>query len=222
MNIKRLFIISGSILLGFTIILIWFLFGPLILTRAASYTVCPTGPPTCDYNSVQSAVDAAGDGDVIKVAAGTYTGINNKGGSAQVVYLIKSVTIRGGYTTAFSEPPDPEANPTTLDAQGGGHVVYITGNISPTVEGLRITGGDATEPVGWVGGGVLIENATANIRNNRLFSNNAVSGGGLALFHSDSEISGNTFIDNTVDSFVTTLAYSSRRITLRTTVAHLY
>ncbi len=195
MNIKRLFTICGSLLLGLTIILIWFLFGAPLFTRAASYTVCPTGPPTCDYNSVQSAVDAAGDGDVIKVAAGTYTGINNKGGLAQVVYINKSVTIRGGYTTAFTDPPDPDANPTTLDAEGQGRVLYITGNISPTIEGLRITGGDAVG-LGGNGGGVYIRDATATIRNNQVFSNTATRGGGLFLSFSPTTLSNNTISAN--------------------------
>ena len=58
------------------------------------------------------------DGEVIKVAAGTYDDINDYGGLAQIVYLEKSITIQGGYTPAFTEPPDPEANATTLDAGG--------------------------------------------------------------------------------------------------------
>ena len=52
---------------------------PKDLTHAASYTVCPAGPPACDYSVIQNAVDAAGEGDVIKIAAGTYNDINNLG-----------------------------------------------------------------------------------------------------------------------------------------------
>ena len=197
MNIKRLFTISGSILLAFTIILIWFLFGPTILTRAASYTVCTTGPPMCNYNSVQSAVDKAGDGDVIKVAAGTYTGINNKGGHAQVVYIDKSVTIRGGYTTTNWTISDPAANPTTLDAQGGGRVLYITGNISPTIEGLRITGGDATVLGIDNVGGLLIDDSAATVINNIIISN---IGTGVGLFQGDNvSLKGNTISQNDGD-----------------------
>ncbi|HYE79488.1 MAG TPA: right-handed parallel beta-helix repeat-containing protein, partial [bacterium] len=40
--------------------------------RAATITVCPAGPPTCDYSSIQAAINAASDGDVIAVGAGTY------------------------------------------------------------------------------------------------------------------------------------------------------
>ncbi len=91
------------------------------LLPGAVITVCHGGG--CDYDNIQDAVDAASDGNVIKVAAGDYTGVNNYGKLAQVIYISKSVTIRGGHTTAFTDPPDPDTNPTTVDAQGGGRVL---------------------------------------------------------------------------------------------------
>ena len=33
-------------------------------------------------------------------------------------------------------------NPTVLDAQAQGRVIYVTGNVSPTIEGLRLTNGN--------------------------------------------------------------------------------
>ncbi|TET82114.1 MAG: hypothetical protein E3J37_07905 [Anaerolineales bacterium] len=200
MNKKSMFI-PLALGLGLTVALMWLLSpsgSGLPVARAASYTVCPAGPPTCDYSVIQDAVDAAGDGDVIKVATGTYDDINNYNGLAQVVYIIKSVTIRGGYTTAFAEPPDPEANPTILDAGGQGRVIYIEGNINPTIEGLRITGGRSVGPWGW-GGGVRISGAAATIRNNQIFSNTAHDGGGLRLDNSAAILEGNTIYSNTVD-----------------------
>jgi len=165
-------------------------------------TVCHGGG--CDYDNIQDAVDTASDSDVIKVATGTYTGVNSYGNLAQVVYISKSVTIRGGYTTAFTEPPVPDANPTTVDAQGGGRVLYITGGINPIIEGLRITGGDASglggDPAGGdAGGGVYVISAGATLRDNYVFSNTARWGGGLYLRENDASLSGNTITANTAD-----------------------
>ena len=119
--------------------------------------------PADPCRTVQYAVDAASPQGLIKVAAGVYTGVNNYGGLAQVLHISQTVTVRGGYTTTgdYAGPPDPEANETTLDAEGQGGGVYITGTISPTLEGLRITGGDATGLGGgegaWdAGGGVYV------------------------------------------------------------------
>jgi uncharacterized repeat protein (TIGR01451 family) len=156
-------------------------------------TVCPAVAGICPYTSVQAAVDAAHDGDVIKVAAGTYTGVNNYGGLAQVVYISKTVTVRGGYTPTNWATPYPITQPTTLDALGQGRVLYITGDISPTVEGLHITGGHTTGD----GGGVYVITATATLKDNRVFSNTADSGGGLSLSHSAATLSANIVTSNT-------------------------
>jgi parallel beta-helix repeat protein len=177
------------------------------------------GGQTPCFDSVQAAVDAADSpDDVVKVAAGTYTGVNYYGGPAQVVYISKSVTIQGGYATTDWETPDADANPTTLDAQRQGRVLYITGNppagrwtelvevsgraSSLTIEGLRITGGDAAGLGGGVrgldaGGGVYVTAATATIRDNQVFSNTADLGGGLYLDQSDLTLTDNTVTANT-------------------------
>jgi hypothetical protein len=48
---------------------------------------------------MQYAVDQVSDGDEIRVAAGIYTGISARADVTQVVYISKTVTVRGGYTT---------------------------------------------------------------------------------------------------------------------------
>ena len=131
--------------------------------------VAPSGSDTPDCGSqvapcqtIQYAVDLALEGDEIRVATGNYTGVYSRpvpegypfppasGNILQTVYISKTVTIRGGYTTTFNDPPDPQANPTTLDAQGAGRAMVIAGAISPTVEGLRLTGGNSDG----LGGGI--------------------------------------------------------------------
>ncbi|MBN1976210.1 MAG: DUF11 domain-containing protein [Anaerolineae bacterium] len=149
-------------ILGAALFLLWLLAGSALrlpVARAVDRTVCLDGPAYCDYASIQAAVDAAGPGDVIKVAAGVYTGVNGYGGASQVVYISKTVTLRGGYTitNAFAEPPDPAANPTTVDAQGLGRAMVIAGPTTVvTVENLRLTGGRATAGGGIFSDGTLI------------------------------------------------------------------
>lgn len=141
--------------------------------------------------------------------SGVYYGNSGYSGLiTQVVYISKSLTIRGGYTTAFSEPPNPEANQTTLDAQGQGRALFISGDISVTIEGLRVTNGDATglggylepwiENPGDAGGGIYVAVATTTLRHNDVFSNTA--GGELYLGWGDAMlVSENTFVTNTAD-----------------------
>ncbi len=160
------------------------------------------GGATPCYATVQAAVDAATGGDVIKVAAGTYTGVSARGGVTQTVYLSKTVTIRGGYTTANWTTPNPSIHPTRLDAQKKGRVFYVTGDISPVIEGLRITGGDAAgqggDPFGHdAGGGVYITAAAATIRHSAVFSNTAKRGGGIYAIQDAAKLTENNIFGNT-------------------------
>ena len=95
------------------------------------------------YGSVQAAVDAALPDDEIRIAAGTYAGVNARAGFTQTVYLSKSMIMRGGYTTTDCVSSDPAHQPTALDTQGQGRVPVIAGPITAIVEGLSITFGFA-------------------------------------------------------------------------------
>jgi len=217
MRSKGLFV-TLSLGLGLVIAMLWMLgdFGPTpLMARAGSHTVCPAGPPDCDYRTVQEAVDAAGAGDTIKVATGVYTDIHGRPAPieyypnpertvvTQVVYISKTLTIQGGYTTAFNDPPDPDANPTILDAQGQGRVLFITGDVSPTIEGLRITGGSAAGLMGDPeydadsGGGIYAKNASPIIHHNQVFSN--TQGGLYLALCNNARIYENSIFNNDAD-----------------------
>ena len=158
--------------------------------------------------TVQFAVNRAVDGDEIRVAAGRYTDLNTSllPGMQTITHVARihqNVTIGGGYTPANWTVSDPLANPTILDAQGRGRVLYIDGDLDVTVEGLGITGGDAAGlrgvPLGEedAGGGVYATVNRITIGDCQVFSNAAGYGGGLYLGCDAATLSGNTVTSNT-------------------------
>jgi large repetitive protein len=179
------------------------------------------------FTNVQAAIDTATGFETIKVSQGTYTHMNSRpipdgyfglgGDITQALYLTKTVFIQGGYTTTNWTTPDPVAHPTTLNAQSKGRVVVIAGDITPTLTGLRFTGGKATNLGGFdnsfaappdatdVGGGIFIVSATATISNSWVYSNTAnddpllpfSAGGGIYLANSPSILYGTTVATNT-------------------------
>ncbi len=140
-------------LVVFIVLTILLIFGQTsshAVALATTHYVAPGG--ACNgytpcYASIQAAVDAASHGDTILVAEGTYTGVSTRNTHTQLVYLDKSLTIRGGYSTAFSQPPDPVAHQTILNAEELGRVFYIpdinAANI--VLDGLRLIHGNGYE-----------------------------------------------------------------------------
>ena len=200
-------LIAFAVVLGLTAALLWLPAGWLSIQAApdADLHVCPSG---CPYSSIQDAVNVAQDGDVIKVAQGIYTDVHNIASlstasftATQIVAITKNISILGGYTTTDWNMPDPEAHPTTLDAEGLGRVMVISGTITPTVQGFNITGGNSNGLggifFGDVGGAIYIMDASPIIASNKIYSNTATFyGGGLYLKNSDAIISNNLIFGN--------------------------
>ncbi|MEJ2737747.1 MAG: hypothetical protein P8189_30035 [Anaerolineae bacterium] len=168
------------------------------------------GDPFC---RIQDAVDAAGEDYQVRVAGGTYTGVQEvtieqwEGPYTytQVVVITKSLTLQGGYSPADWYTPDPVANETIIDAQRQGRGISIVGidNARPqvTIDGFTITGGDYTglgNPDGVAnqvcasagadcGGGLFAYESALTLRNSVVSDNIAGrdggQGGGIYLWN---------------------------------------
>lgn len=155
-------------------------------------------------------MDQASVDEEVRIAGGTYSDVHTYQGLKQIVYIDKSLTVHGGFSTTNWANPSATLNPTTLDAGGLGRVVVITGTVSVTLERLRITGGDATGMGGglisWdAGGGLYVRDADGTIRDCEVFSNTAGSGdsrgGGFSLFASPINLRNNVIYSNTATHF---------------------
>jgi parallel beta-helix repeat protein len=211
--------VTVVVAVGLLALSLWLLGGSsrsMSLAAPVTHTVCPAGPPACDYSSPQAAVDGAAQGDVILVAEGTYRGVSARavpfnydfpppgGVVTQVLYVNKAVTIQGGYVVGQWTRADPAAHPAILDAQGMGRVLFIGEWVDPTIEGLGITGGDAAGQRGdreWdgidAGGGVYVLGGAPALRGNVVYGNQAGRGGGLYVASDHATIERNTILSNT-------------------------
>jgi len=98
---------------------------------AADLDVCPT----CPYTTIQSAIDAAVDGDRVRVTEGTY--------SENLTINTKSITVSGGWSANFStRTRDPSL--TVVDGGGTGRVLrvsYMSWEADITVQNITLQNG---------------------------------------------------------------------------------
>ncbi len=158
--------------------------------------------------SLDTAIGSAAAGDTIYVEEGTYTG-----SGPSVVTLTSSITLYGGWDGSPSGGivRDPDLYPTTLDGEEQRRVVFISGAISPTIDGFIITRGNAsnagTGP--GKGGGIYSLGASPVIANNVIRYNVAYTstsdtgrGGGIYLenFAANTTVEANEVFSNSAST----------------------
>ncbi len=128
--------------------------------------------------TVTAAIQAAGAGDEVWVAAGVYPErIRNRVSGGMSVDIALYGGFAGDETTR--ENRDLAANQTILDGGGGGSVVTIDSSAGPgmRIDGFRIRNGKAGQ-----GGGISVLSSAPTIVNNSILGNVADFGGAILVW----------------------------------------
>lgn len=158
---------------------------------AATYLVRPDG--TGDYPTIQAAINAASNGDVIELASGTFTGTGNRnvgfGGKAVTVRsqagdpeqcIVDCQSAARGFRFESGEPSEAVLEGVTVRnglAQHGG-AIYVNSS-SPTIRGVRMFGNVATGEYG--GGAIFLDSGSQPEVVNCVIRGNTSSFGGAGI-----------------------------------------
>lgn len=149
---------------------------PLLITAssnasAATWVVRPDG--SGDFATIQSAVNAAANGDVIELTDGTFTGDDNR----DVDFAGKGLTIR-------SQSGNPEN--CVIDCEGSPadphRAFYLEDALTSTsyVEGITVRGGQAPATGFEAGGAIYCYNASLHVARCHFRENRARNGGAVS------------------------------------------
>lgn len=137
-----------------------------------------------DQPTIQAGIDAAGVGDTVLVAPGTYRGAGNR----DVNFNGKSITVRAA-SGALNTIINCEG---TSAEERRGFVFETSETILSVLEGFTIENAYHNT----VGGGVNIRSASPTIRKCIFFNNYGQQGGGISLYRSSARIENCTFAGN--------------------------
>jgi len=186
----------------------------LALGVACRANIITVDDGSADYTTIQAAIDASNNGDIVVVCPGTYTGVGNY----NINFAGKAITVRStdpqdqavvaatiinceylgrGFHFNSSEGPDSivngftivNADDSSLDDEGG---AIRCDSSSPTVANCRIL-----NSIGYVGGAVCNENNSSPTLVNCVFKDNVSPyGGGISNVQSDPNVINCTFTNN--------------------------
>jgi hypothetical protein len=130
-------------------------------TPASAAILCTYG-----YASIQAAIDAAGDGDTVRIAHGTYY---------ENLVITEDITLQGGWSTKCTTRVYEDPQYTVIDGSASGSVVSITDVSTATLESLTLTNGHSNK-----GGGVYASGASP-ILDNVVVTSNVISPTGSSI-----------------------------------------
>ncbi|MBP7829486.1 MAG: hypothetical protein KA248_06175 [Kiritimatiellae bacterium] len=119
------------------------------------------------YPTIQAAVNAATNGDTLKIEGGLYPEL--------VIVSNKNLTLEGGYNGGFTAR---DGGDSVVDAQQAGTTLWIMDS-SSRVDRVSLRGGTGYLQNWWAGGGGLLHRSWVEFTDCRLYSNTASFGGGL-------------------------------------------
>jgi hypothetical protein len=175
----RIFFVFCVLVLGLGLTLVLLTGLQIAFAAPTNRFVKPNGAGTACIQShpctLQTALTLASNNDTIYAAHGTYTGIGT-----EVILLNKTIRLLGGWN---GSPlglivRDPDVYVSVLNGERERRVIQVSENVTPTIDGFTITGGNATgltanceDDADGCGGGIFVDYAHPIVTHNIITDN---------------------------------------------------